>query len=287
MKTRFKIPKAIESLMNHRHKQFFQLTESDIADVQRGIDSLRGDKTKCPQITVGIIAYNEEMNLFAMLQSIALQVVDFSVEVILVDNNSSDNTALLAHRCGVKVVAEQKQGIAFARQKMLSVAEGMFCACCDADTLYPPHWLSTLISPLVANRAVSVTYSLHSLIDENERYAFGFYAYQYAKLVFVYLQAMKRGQLNCGGASMAFRVGQAREVGGYNTQLLRGADGYIALKLSAFGSVSMVADKRAFIYTSNRRTLHDGALWVAFFIRFKYGIRHMFSFLTTQKIPTS
>jgi len=287
MISRFKIPKELYPILKNRNKLLSQLNEKDIESVRMGIQSMRGKRDELPQITVAIIAYNEEKNLFAALQSIAHQKVKFPVEVIVVDNNSSDNTALLAQKCGAKVVKENNQGIAFARQRALIEAAGEYYACCDADTIYPSNWLSSIIHPLATNQKVSVTYSLHSLIDENENYSFGFYAYQYAKLAFVYLQSIKRGQLNCGGASMAYRIQQARDIGGFNTQLKRGSDGFIALKLSTAGSVSMVADRKALIYTSNRRTLNDGTLWNAFFIRLKYGMRHLFSFLTTQKIPSS
>jgi cellulose synthase/poly-beta-1,6-N-acetylglucosamine synthase-like glycosyltransferase len=158
---------------------------------------------------------------------------------------------------------------------------------CDADTLYPSTWLRELVKPLQAKQTISTTYSLHCQLDEQGRYDFSFYLYQYAKHLFYYMRAAKRGQLNCGGASMAFRRQEAIQIGGYNTALQRGEDGLLALQLSSFGSIKMVSTKKAFIYTSNRRTLQDGSLNQAFVKRALKGLRNSLSFLTTQKIPTS
>ena len=99
------------------------------------------------------------------------------------------------------------------------------------------------------------------------------------------MKSIKRGQLNCGGASMAFRRQQALEIGGYNEELTRGEDGLLALKLSSFGKIKMVSTSKAFIYTSNRRTLMEGNLFKSLLKRVAYGLRHMFSFITTQQIP--
>lgn len=287
MKTRFSIPPTLFVAMGNRNKPLFQLTESDFSGIHSRMVKLRGDLHKRPHITVAIIAHNEEKNLFATLQTVSYQITNMRVEVLVIDNYSTDNTAILARKCGAKVVIERKLGVAFARQKALELAQGRYYVSCDADTLYPPNWLQTLVKPLKLKRTISVTYSLHCLIDEQHKYSIGFLAYQYAKLLFVYLRNLKRGQLNCGGASMAFKTVDARLIGGYNTTLQRGSDGYIALQLSGFGAIQMVADKDAFVYTSNRRMLNDGSVWRAFIIRMKYGLRHLFSFFTYQKIPVS
>ena len=86
---------------------------------------------------------------------------------------------------------------------------------------------------------------------------------------------------------MAFRTEQAKKVGGYKTNLERGEDGFLALQLRKFGAIAMVKSPKAFIYTSNRRMLNDGSILNAFAIRAAYGMRHFFSFFSTQKIPTS
>ncbi len=285
MFNRFNIPTEIKRLLPYKGKTLRELSGNELTLVYEGLIRLRGDESK-PRITVAIPAYNEETILYATLRSISMQKGISGVEVLVVDNNSSDRTAELAWKCGARVIKETKQGVAHARQFALHQAQGEVLVSCDADTLYPSTWLAELVKPLARNKSVSTTYSLHCQIDETQKYGFQFHAYQYAKHLFYYMRAPKRGQLNCGGASMAFRKTQALAFG-YNTNLTRGEDGFLALQLSSKGNIKMAPSKRAFIYTSNRRTLLDGSLNQAFVKRALKGLRNSLSFLTTQKIPTS
>lgn len=287
MISRFSIPKEIQKFSEERGLSVFKISKKEMLEIRSKIKALRGNEFAKPEVTVAIIAYNEEENLFATIKSIGEQQTDKRVEVILIDNNSSDNTSLLAGFCGINSFLEKNQGTGFARQRALKESNGAVYVSCDADTIYPSTWLNLLVSPLFNGQDVSVTYSLHALINESGSSPIAMYLYQYAKLLFVFMKSWKRGQLNCGGASSAFRRKQALSVGGYNTSLTRGGDGYIALQLSEKGTIKMIAQKEAMIYTSNRRMEQDGSILQAFLIRFKYGMRHMFSFLTTQKIPTS
>jgi glycosyltransferase involved in cell wall biosynthesis len=287
MISRFSIPRKIQTFADLKGQSLFDISKEETLEIRTKIKALRGDGFKKPDITIAIIAYNEEQNLFATLKSISEQKTNFSVEVILVDNNSSDNTSLVAGFCGVSSFLEKNQGTGYARQRALKEASGAVYVSVDADTIYPEQWLELLVQPLFQNEKVSTTYSLHALLNESKTFSAGLYLYQLAKLGFVYIRGAKRGQLNCGGASSAFRRRQALSIGGYNTELARGEDGYIALQLSEFGKIKMVSQKGAMVYTSNRRMQQDGSILNAFFIRFKYGMRHMFSFLSTQKIPTS
>lgn len=287
MISRFKIPDKIQSLIQERGRVFSSISRDELLAVQSKIKALRGTLSINPDVTVAIIALNEEENIFATLKSISEQQTTFRVQVLVIDNNSSDQTLQIAELCGAEVAVEFEQGAAFARQKGLLLSKGRFYVSCDADTLYPEFWLTSLVNPLAKSSYVSVSYSLHSLIDERKKYSLGLHIYQYTKLLYVFIRHCKRSQLNCGGASMAFRVIDALKIGGYNKKLKRGSDGYIALQLSEFGKIRMISTHDAFVYTSNRRILKDGSIFNAFVIRFKYGIRHMFSFLTTQKIPTS
>jgi glycosyltransferase involved in cell wall biosynthesis len=285
MKTRFHIPQSVQQNLNYKGKNLRSLSGYDLTFVFDNFKRLQ--RKGVPDVTVAIPAYNEENNLFATLRSLSLQQTTLNLEFIVADNNSSDRTAELAWKCGVTVVKERKQGVANARELALETAKGKIIVSCDADTIYPPQWLDKLVKPLLTSPETSTTYSLHCLYDETGKYPSSFYAYQYAKLLYTLMRTKKRGQLNCGGASMAFRTEQALRVGGYKTSLSRGEDGFLALQLSRFGKIAIVKSANAFIYTSNRRMLKDGSILNAFAIRAAYGMRHFFSFFSNQKIPTA
>lgn len=97
-----------------------------------------------PRFSVVIPAYNEAGYLEATLESLRRQDFAGSYEVIVVDNNSTDDTAAIATRLGATVVPEPRPGVCWARQRGTLAARGEIVASTDADTVHPPDWLSRL-----------------------------------------------------------------------------------------------------------------------------------------------
>ncbi len=96
------------------------------------------------KISVVIPAYNEERWLGACLRSLRRQDFRGQVEVIVVDNNSTDRTAAVATRLGARVVSEPRRGVCFARQSGTERATGEVIVSTDADTVFPSDWLSRI-----------------------------------------------------------------------------------------------------------------------------------------------
>lgn len=96
-------------------------------------------------VSVVIPAWNEEKYLHDALDAIERQTVQ-PIEVIVVDNNSIDNTAEIASKRGAKVVKETVQGITAARNAGFNAAKGAIIARTDADTHVPPHWIEEIIN---------------------------------------------------------------------------------------------------------------------------------------------
>jgi glycosyltransferase involved in cell wall biosynthesis len=74
--------------------------------------TIRYDPIETPKIAVALTAYNDA-------KSIGIAVEDFKkqqnvIEVIAIDNNSIDDTALVARNSGARVAAERKQGYGYA-----------------------------------------------------------------------------------------------------------------------------------------------------------------------------
>lgn len=88
------------------------------------------------EISVIIPAFNEEDYLPCLLESIKEQDFD-NFEVIVVDNNSSDNTAEIAKEFEVNVVEEKKQGPGYARNRGAIHASGDTLLFLDADVILP------------------------------------------------------------------------------------------------------------------------------------------------------
>jgi glycosyltransferase involved in cell wall biosynthesis len=66
-------------------------------------------------------------------------------EVIVVDNNSTDNTVKIAKKYKfVKVIPEKNQGIVYARDKGFNSARSEIIARIDADTILPNNWVAVI-----------------------------------------------------------------------------------------------------------------------------------------------
>jgi len=99
-----------------------------------------------------IPAYNEEQLLPATLAS--LNAVkeklnnDFTGEIIVVNNNSTDQTAKIAESHNVKTVFEKENCIARARNAGAKIAEGDYLIFIDADTIAPYELIKKTLSLL-------------------------------------------------------------------------------------------------------------------------------------------
>lgn len=100
--------------------------------------------------TVVIPAWNESKCIAQVIDAInrARAPLTFGGEVIVVDNNSSDNTAEVAAASGAKVVFEAKNQIARARNCGARAAAGDYLLFVDADTIVSSNLLSTAIGLL-------------------------------------------------------------------------------------------------------------------------------------------
>jgi len=93
-----------------------------------------------PLVSVLVPAYNAARWIEETLRS-ALDQTWSRKEIIIVDDGSSDNTARVvrSHECSfVKLVAQENQGAARARNRALSLAQGDYIQWLDADDLLAP-----------------------------------------------------------------------------------------------------------------------------------------------------
>lgn len=113
-----------------------------------------------PEITIGIIARNEEEFIGQTLESIMNQDFDQEkYEIIVVDGNSQDNTRMIAHNVlsdsGVSYqILNEKDfgfhGLCFARNLVIdhSSEQAEYIAYTDADCIVENDWLKTLYGTL-------------------------------------------------------------------------------------------------------------------------------------------
>jgi glycosyltransferase involved in cell wall biosynthesis len=96
------------------------------------------------RFSVVIPCYNEVDYIADTINSLRAQSFDGGCEIIVVDNNCTDDTAGMARGLGVRVVAEARPGVCNARQKGTEISRGDIVVSADADTIYPTNWLDNV-----------------------------------------------------------------------------------------------------------------------------------------------
>ena len=117
-------------------------------------------------VSIVIPVYNEAEHLAACLQAIARQ-TESPHEVIVVDNNSTDDSAKVAKRLPfVTLLHEPKQGVVHARTAGFDAVTGDIIARIDADSILPEDWIDSTIevfqldTDLTATSGVAVYYNV-------------------------------------------------------------------------------------------------------------------------------
>lgn len=103
------------------------------------------------RISAIVCVYNRQDTLPQCLDALAVQTIPIEqFEVIIVDNNSSDQSLAIAKSYAAKykhfrVVREQKQGLASARNRGMREANSPIAAFTDDDAIPAPDWAERLL----------------------------------------------------------------------------------------------------------------------------------------------
>ncbi len=106
-------------------------------------------------VSVVMSTYNRAPVLGGAIEALLAQDTgELSYEVLIVDNNSTDNTKQViesyAQRDGrIQYVFEKKQGVAYGRNAGIALTKGEYIAFCDDDVTVSPTWLRTLHEELL------------------------------------------------------------------------------------------------------------------------------------------
>lgn len=190
------------------------------------------------KISVAICSYNRARFIIKALDSLFNQDFDKKdFEVIVVDNNSTDNTLTVLKEYQEKhpdynfrFYTEKQQGVAYTRNRGAKEAKGSIVAYLDDDSIAQPGWLNTIYIFFANHPEVYSTggkiipYFLTDIPNWYSKYFFG--------LIGNFDQGAQVKQLTgqrypCG-ANMAFRKEVFEEIGYFNTDLGRSGKGLLA-----------------------------------------------------------
>lgn len=212
------------------------------------------------RLSIIIPAYNEARYLPDCITSIQREIQrnasDADVEVLVIDNASTDSTAEIAGSFpGVKVVHEREKGLTWARQKGLSAACGDLLAFVDADTKMPQGWISQVLGMFVKDPEVVCVSGPYIYYDGSsiER------AFVRLYWLLLAVPAYWMTRYMAVGGNFAARKDALMQIGGFDVSIaFYGEDTNIARRLASVGKVRFKLSMS--MYTSARRLHHEG-MW--------------------------
>ena len=112
-----------------------------------------------PLVSVLIPAFNAAAYLEDCLASVWLQVGEFELDVIVIDDGSTDATAAIVGRhAAARLLQQTQHGPAAARNAGITVARGDFIAFLDADDLWPAGSLKARMDVLLNHRDAAMVF---------------------------------------------------------------------------------------------------------------------------------
>lgn len=264
----------------YQFKPFNQLSPQELADLKQKLHLFKPDD---PDVSVVIPAFNEENNIFRTLSSLAANRTDLKVEILVINNKSTDQTQHVLDTLGVRSYFQPAQGIAYARQMGLDQARGRYHLCADADSFYPPDWIELMTRPMRQNPIVVGVYGRYSILVPEGSSRLGLWLYEKLTGVLFRIRRKNKEHINALGFNMGFITELGRKLKGFEVAAVRkfsnaegskeyteiSEDGQMAFQLKTVGKLRMVTDARARVYTSARKLLQDGGILPAFTKRIK------------------
>ncbi len=184
------------------------------------------------RVSVIVPVYNGAATIRECLESILAAVQQLgSLELIVVDNASTDGTAALLDAYGdrLRVVRETRRGPAAARNAGWRVARGRWLAFTDADCIVEAGWLEQLLSPLERGDADAAGGCILARREAGAVARFGEQIHDHRAAIEdfwpPYLITM----------NMAIARDLLEELGGFDERWLRGEDSELSFRLAAQG----------------------------------------------------
>jgi len=121
-------------------------------------------------ISIVIPALNEEAGIGTTIQSIPrkqLESEGYRVQILVVDNGSTDKTTAVATAAGAEVVSEPRRGYGRAYKTGFASASGQIVATSDADATYPVEDIPKLVDLLEKERLDFITTNRFAFMDKD------------------------------------------------------------------------------------------------------------------------
>jgi len=180
---------------------------------------------KNPLVSVIVPCYNEGLTLQNCIKSLVTQSYK-NIEIIVVDDGSTDNTLQVAkkledkYKLQLKAVTKQNGGKASALNYGINIARGEYVVCIDADSVFLKNTVKQLIKPFFLQNLVAVGGNVR--VANRKKILNKHQAMEYISGLGIQRRAF--AHLECmqviSGAIGAFRKDKLEEIGGYSTDTI-------------------------------------------------------------------
>ncbi len=255
------------------------------------------------KISFVIPAFNEEKNIPDCVRSIQAEIerfkmtrkdnvsksetdktkdailADFDFEIIVVNNNSKDNTKEVALALGVTVVDESNKGIIWARKAGLEASTGDIIANIDADNRVPKGWLTTVYWYFEKDPDLLALSGPLEYYDSPAYIRFGTYFFYVFGYIFDKIIKLLFGISGLfQGGNYIVKKDAMKQIGGYDTSIVfYGEDTDIGKRISKIGKKIWTFDLP--MLSSGRRIQQEGIVVMGY----KYAINYLWT--TFSKKP--
>ena len=247
---------------NYQYNNIDSISGDIYTSINKKLDVLSANN---PEVTIIIAAWNEELRLLASIGSIADNKTNIPIEIIVVNNNSTDRTQDVIDKLHVRSLIQPIQGCGPARQLGLENARGKYILTADADCIYPEKWIDSMVQEL-KKTGVACVYGRYSFIANKKTSRLKLFFYEKIKDVMADIRHFKRPHMNCVGLSMGFLAEYALKIG-FVMRNIRGEDGRMCFDLMKYGKVTQIKNAKLRVWTGTRTLDKDGSIFKAFKVR--------------------
>jgi glycosyltransferase involved in cell wall biosynthesis len=182
-----------------------------------------------PKISIIIPCYNEEKYIFRCLESIAvLNYPRECLQVIVVDNESTDGSRVVASQFSVTVMSSGDKTIGGVRNTGATIATGEILAFVDADCTVEKEWVNAFVSYLYDQQCDVGIVGAYPEVPPNGNLL--------QKTWFSHRTAQMIGQVDyVGSANLIIRKKLFEKVGGFSEVLPSGEDFDLCLRIREAG----------------------------------------------------
>jgi poly-beta-1,6-N-acetyl-D-glucosamine synthase len=198
-------------------------------------------------VSILIPVRDEEANILNLLSDLAQNSLDDSVEIIIIDDHSGDNTKVLANKFlsnqqdifNYHVVDNHGEGKKSAIETGIDLAKGDYIVTLDADVRLDKGWRRTLTSYLIKNDGLIIM----PVIIEGNGFLSAFQSLEQLALMFIAEASAKAGSaLVCSGGNLAYSKKLFKRLNPYanNKHIHSGDDMFLLEKVRNEGASQVV-----------------------------------------------